>query len=620
MTRGDAASCACALSIEELRRALVPPPGLRIALKLTLGFACLTALVLLTTGLGVWSGGALARAHARVADQVVPRVIAAGQLKGAISDAHFSQTEYVLTNGAKRSNFIGDERIAAASLAALQRISRGARDENDVAAIAVAFAAWERLDAHLYATLRARGVAAATPLVTGEVNDAVDAVVEAADHYVVVANRERSRAVASFASTRSRVTRLELLLGVLAVALAIAIAVALTRSMNASVSDVLDRLRSLREHCVASLGHGLDALRGGDLTVAVASMTTPITRVTRDELGEIAEAVNDILDRTAASIDAYNGSRDGLSQMLGEVAVSAESVAGASAQMASSSGQAAHVMGEIAVAVGEVATGAERQVGAVESVSSASRRMTQGTVLSADRAHSAAHVAEQALATATEGATAVALATDAMAAVREASDRATTTMSGLGARSDAIEGIVQVIAGIAAQTNLLAIEAARAGEHGRGFAVVADEVGKLAEESQRAASSIAGLITEIQTETQAAVEVVQVGAQRSEQGAATVEQARAAFAQIGEHVTDMTQQVQGIAAAVQEIATTAADMSHEIAEVAAVAEQTSASTEQVSASTQETSASTQQITAGATALAGTAGQLRELVGRFTLAL
>ncbi|MGZ4279854.1 MAG: hypothetical protein ACXVVU_24700, partial [Solirubrobacteraceae bacterium] len=404
-----------------------PRPRSRIALKLALGFACLTALVLITTGVSVWSSGALARAHARVADQVVPRVIAAGQLKGAISDAHFSQTEYVLTNGAERSNFISDEQAAAASLAALRRISHGAADEKDVAAIAVAFAAWQRLDAHLYATLRAHGAAAATRLVTGEVNDAVDAVAQAADRYVTVANQERSRAVASFASTRSRVTRLELLLGALAVALAIAIAVTLTRSMNASVRDVLDRLRSLRDHGVAQLSHGLEALRGGDLTVAVVSVTTPITRVTRDELGDIAEAVNDIVDRTAASIEAYNGSRDGLSHMLGEVAVGAESVSAASAQMASSSSQAAHVMGEIAFAVSEVATGAERQVGAVESVSVASQRMTQGTALSADRAQSTARTAEQALATATEGATAVAEATEAMAAVREASDRAMTT-------------------------------------------------------------------------------------------------------------------------------------------------------------------------------------------------
>ena len=81
--------------------------------------------------------------------------------------------------------------------------------------------------------------------------------------------------------------------------------------MSASVRDVLDRLRSLRENCVAQLAHGLEALRGGDLSIEVVPSTTRITRIKRDELSDIAEAFNDILDRTAASIEAYNGSRQG---------------------------------------------------------------------------------------------------------------------------------------------------------------------------------------------------------------------------------------------------------------------------------------------------------------------
>ena len=87
-----------------------------------------------------------------------------------------------------------------------------------------------------------------------------------------------------------------------------------------------------------------------------------------------------------------------------------------------------------------------------------------------------------------------------------------SAIRGLGDKSERIGGIVDTITGIAEQTNLLAlnaaIEAARAGEQGRGFAVVAEEVRKLAEESQQAAGQIAGLIGEIQAETEHAVEVV----------------------------------------------------------------------------------------------------------------
>ena len=80
-------------------------------------------------------------------------------------------------------------------------------------------------------------------------------------------------------------------------------------------------------------------------------------------------------------------------------------------------------------------------------------------------------------------------------------------------KSDQIGGIVGTITGLADQTNLLAlnaaIEAARAGEQGRGFAVVAEEVRKLAEQSQAASTTIAGLITEIQTDTEQVVGVVE---------------------------------------------------------------------------------------------------------------
>jgi methyl-accepting chemotaxis protein len=201
--------------------------------------------------------------------------------------------------------------------------------------------------------------------------------------------------------------------------------------------------------------------------------------------------------------------------------------------------------------------------------------------------------------------------------------QATEAIRELGAKSEQIGGIVATITGIAEQTNLLAlnaaIEAARAGEQGRGFAVVAEEVRKLAEESQSAAGSIAGLIGEIQSETAKAVEVVEVGARRTEDGVATVEQAREAFLTLGASVQDMNGRVEQIAAAIEQIASCSQQVRSDMTEVAAVAEQSSASSQQVSASTQQTSASTQQIAASAQELARTAEQLEQLVGQFSLA-
>jgi Methyl-accepting chemotaxis protein (MCP) signalling domain len=105
-----------------------------------------------------------------------------------------------------------------------------------------------------------------------------------------------------------------------------------------------------------------------------------------------------------------------------------------------------------------------------------------------------------------------------------------------------------------------AIEAARAGEQGRGFAVVAEEVRKPAEESSQAAASIAALIGEIQDETKRAVEVVELGGRRTDEGAGIVEQAREAFDVIDEHVQEMSGRVSQIAASAQTLAATAADL------------------------------------------------------------
>jgi hypothetical protein len=154
--------------------------------------------------------------------------------------------------------------------------------------------------------------------------------------------------------------------------------------------------------------------------------------------------------------------------------------------------------------------------------------------------------------------------TEAMRQVRESSGEVTQVMHQLANKSEQIGGIIETITGIAGQTNLLAlnaaIEAARAGEQGKGFAVVAEEVRKLAEDSQRAAATIADLVQQIQAETNHAVFVVEAGAERSEQGAATVEQARDAFERIGASVDGMSARVDSIAASAQQLAGTAHEL------------------------------------------------------------
>ena len=213
-------------------------------------------------------------------------------------------------------------------------------------------------------------------------------------------------------------------------------------------------------------------------------------------------------------------------------------------------------------------------------------------------------------------------ATTAMNAVRDSSRSASEAMSGLEGKSSQIGSIVQRITEIAEQTNLLAfnaaIEAARAGENGRGFAVVAEEVRRLAENAGGAAREIDDLITEIQAETRAVVQIVSDGAARTEEGTGTVEVTRDAFERIDAAIEKMHVRIGEVADTARDVAAGSVTLQSDLHEVAGVAERSTAASEQVSAAAQQTTASTSEITVTVGRLHGTAEELERLVSRFRL--
>ncbi|WP_278374417.1 methyl-accepting chemotaxis protein, partial [Idiomarina abyssalis] len=163
--------------------------------------------------------------------------------------------------------------------------------------------------------------------------------------------------------------------------------------------------------------------------------------------------------------------------------------------------------------------------------------------------------------------------------VREISDKNRTTIEGLAREiqrasevidqlsenSKNIGGILDVIRGIADQTNLLAlnaaIEAARAGEQGRGFAVVADEVRTLASRTQESTEEIQDMIESLQNDSQRAVSVMNKGREQAELSVQQSDEAAQALQSITESVHQASDSSNHIANAAKEQSSTAHDIS-----------------------------------------------------------
>jgi methyl-accepting chemotaxis protein len=393
-------------------------------------------------------------------------------------------------------------------------------------------------------------------------------------------------------------------------------------SVREAVAAISGRLRSLTERDTAALRLGLEAISRRDLTVEIVPVTEPIDDPSRDELGEVARAVNDVRLDTVASMQAYNDTRAALSEAIGRVATGAKSVFGTSQEVAGASEQTGRAVAEIAHAVADVARGAETQVHRTGSTRATTDEVAAATQQGVADAQETVAAAQRTRAAAEAGGRAVSEVFEAMQGVRESSAVAAETIRGLEEKSNDIGGIAATITTIAEQTNLLAlnaaIEAARAGESGRGFAVVADEVRKLAGEAEKAAVTIGRMIGEVQAVTARAAEVIETADERTAAGAERVEGAREAFQLVGRSVDDMAARVDGIATAIARIAERISGVEHDMGEVTSVAEVTSAASEEVTATAHETSASVQHMATSANALAETASELSQLVAAFTL--
>jgi methyl-accepting chemotaxis protein len=325
-------------------------------------------------------------------------------------------------------------------------------------------------------------------------------------------------------------------------------------------------------------------------------------------------------DELAVLTDSFNGMTSNLQELIRQVGTTSEQVAASAEELTASAEQTSKATEQIAVTVQEVASATERQVQSVDQGSHAIREMSAGIRHIAANAQNASATAMQVAAMADEGNQSIQAAVRQMTAIQDSIRQLADVIDGLGHHSQAIGQIIEVITGIAEQTNLLAlnaaIEAARAGEHGRGFAVVADEVRKLAEQSSQSAQQIAELIQTIQTETKRAVESMDAGTREVQRGIAVVHQAGETFDRIQSSVGGVSEQIQEVSASAQQMSASTDQVEGVIHLISEVSELTAGGTQNVSAATEEQLAAMEEITSSANALSKMAEELQEMIGRF----
>jgi methyl-accepting chemotaxis protein len=155
-----------------------------------------------------------------------------------------------------------------------------------------------------------------------------------------------------------------------------------------------------------------------------------------------------------------------------------------------------------------------------------------------------------------KGMRAVLLTIEGMDGIYGSVSQTRQVIESVGRKGQEIGLILNVIQEVTEQTNLLALNAAiiaaQAGEHGRGFAVVAEEIRQLAERTAQSAKEIGNLIGSFQSETGRAVDAMQEGMRRVEEGSERSREAGRALREILESARQSSDRVREIAAATRE--------------------------------------------------------------------
>ncbi|WP_301361252.1 methyl-accepting chemotaxis protein [Stutzerimonas nitrititolerans] len=298
----------------------------------------------------------------------------------------------------------------------------------------------------------------------------------------------------------------------------------------------------------------VDAMR--DIAAGEGDLTRRLEEHGRNEVAELGQAFNQFAEKVRRLVSEVAGSTSQVAAAAEEMSAITDEFNRDVAQQRHEIEQVATAMNEMTATVQDVARNAAQ---AAASAQAADREAQQGQQVVHETVSSIESVSVEV-------------------------EHTASAIQRLEADSQSISAVLEVIRGVAEQTNLLAlnaaIEAARAGEQGRGFAVVADEVRTLASRTQQSTLEIQQVIEQLQSGARNAAEVMHRGRAQVDSSVLQAQQAGSSLTSITSAVASISDMNVQIASAAEQQSAVSDEISQNVVNINQVADRVTESASQ----------------------------------------
>jgi methyl-accepting chemotaxis protein len=321
--------------------------------------------------------------------------------------------------------------------------------------------------------------------------------------------------------------------------------------------------------------------------LAIAVIFILLSKRTRNMLQNVvgAEEQKGMLNRMVSITEKAREASDTLARSVG--------------QLSEITANTARANENIAQNTNKIASGSESTLQLVEEAARAAENISDTFNLVAQEGQKIAEVSNNVTRLTTANGEVIKDAVGKMEEIGRATEQNRQIVLKLGEQSAEIGKIVEMISGIAGQTNMLAlnaaIESARAGEQGKGFAVVAGEIRSLAEQSDRAAKEIAKLTREITADTSEAVESMGRSTKIVLEGMDIIRAAGAAFEEVSAAGAEMDKMVQEVSSSTTVAAEDSGKLAGIVGNISEINHKSISELQDIAAASQEQLAAMQQV-------------------------